>query len=345
MKNNSMLGINRLLLILCGIALLLVNYFPIWHIQLTAPQYPEGLELLIYSDKLAGNVDIINGLNHYIGMKTLHTEDFVEFTILPYLIIFFAVVFIAAGIWGKRFAGYTVLGLFALFGILAMVDFWKWEFDYGHNLNPEAAIIVPGMSYQPPLIGFKQLLNFGAYSIPAAGGWIFILAGVIAAYCMFSEWRTSRKKVSITASSRLIVTLALLSVGITAAQSCGVKGAQPIQSGIDACSHCKMTISDLRFSCELVTKKGRAYKFDDLKCMLAYVEDGTVSKTDVEAFYLADFHNNGQLLAAKDLFILHSEAFRSPMGGNLAGFKTLDDLSRAQEKFPGTQLKWEELLK
>ncbi|SKB42967.1 copper chaperone NosL [Dyadobacter psychrophilus] len=340
-----MLGINRLLLILCGIALLLVNYFPIWLIQLTAPQYPEGLELLIYSDKLAGNVDIINGLNHYIGMKTLHTDDFVEFTILPYLIIFFAFAFIGAGIWGKRFAGYTVLGLFALFGILAMVDFWKWEYDYGHNLNPEAAIIVPGMSYQPPLIGFKQLLNFGAYSIPAVGGWIFILAGIVAACCMFREWQTSRRRISVTASSRLMVTLALLSVGIAAAQSCGVKGAQPIQIGVDACSHCKMTISDARFGCELVTNKGRAYKFDDLKCMLSYLEDGTVSKTDVEAFYLADFHNNGQLLVAKDLYILHSEAFRSPMGGNLAGFKTQADLSLAQEKFPGTQLKWEELLK
>ncbi len=65
-----------------------------WRIDLVAPQYPEGLMLLIYPDKLAGNVDIINGLNHYIGMKTLHTEDFIEFTILPYIIIFFAIAFI-----------------------------------------------------------------------------------------------------------------------------------------------------------------------------------------------------------------------------------------------------------
>jgi len=50
--------------------------------------------------------------------------------------------------------------LFVLFGIIAMVDFWRWEYDYGHDLDPNAAIIVPGMAYQPPLIGFKQLLNF-----------------------------------------------------------------------------------------------------------------------------------------------------------------------------------------
>ena len=62
-----------------------------------------------------------------------------------------------------------------------MVDFWLWEYDYGHDLDPAAAIKVPGMAYQPPLIGFKQLLNFGAYSIPASGGWIFIGVGVIVA--------------------------------------------------------------------------------------------------------------------------------------------------------------------
>lgn len=64
---------------------------------------------------------------------------------------------------------YTLLLFFILFGIIAMADFWHWEYNYGHDLNPDAAIKVPGMSYQPPLIGYKQLLNFGAYSIPDIG--------------------------------------------------------------------------------------------------------------------------------------------------------------------------------
>ena len=59
-----------------------------------------------------------------------------------------------------------------------MADFWRWEYNYGHELNPDAAIKVPGMSYQPPLIGYKQLLNFGAYSVPDIGGWIFIVVGI-----------------------------------------------------------------------------------------------------------------------------------------------------------------------
>ena len=60
-----------------------------------------------------------------------------------------------------------------------MIDFWRWEYNYGHDLNPDAAIKVPGMAYQPPLIGYKQLLNFGAYSIPDIGGWLFIAVGII----------------------------------------------------------------------------------------------------------------------------------------------------------------------
>ena len=62
--------------------------FPMWRIELTAPQYPEGLVLLLHANKIGGDVAIINGLNHYIGMKTLHTEDFVEFKILPYILVF-----------------------------------------------------------------------------------------------------------------------------------------------------------------------------------------------------------------------------------------------------------------
>jgi copper chaperone NosL len=202
------------------------------------------------------------------------------------------------------------------------------------------------MSYQPPLIGFKRLLNFGAYSIPATGGSIFIIAGVTTAYCMVSEWLAGKKKIAQSDGKQLVLTIMMLSTGLTAAQSCGTgSSSMPIEGGVDACAHCKMTISDLRFGSELVTKKGRTYKFDDLKCLLSYMADGTANKTEIEAFYLPDFGDEGQLLPAKNMHILHSEDLRSPMGGNCAAFKTLDDLARAQQKFPGTIVKWEELSK
>ncbi|MEI7734456.1 MAG: hypothetical protein WCI49_03275 [Ferruginibacter sp.] len=183
----------RLVLVLCAAGLVLVLFVPMWRIDLAAPQYPEGLMLLIYPNNIGGNVDIINGLNHYIGMKTLHTADFMEFTVLPYIIAVFAALFVITAIAGKRKLLNSLFILFVGFGILAMYDFWRWEFNYGHNLNPDAAIIVPGMAYQPPLIGYKQLLNFGAYSMPDIGGWIFIGVGVLLFLCVIATWRNSKK--------------------------------------------------------------------------------------------------------------------------------------------------------
>lgn len=345
MKTNNMLGINRILLIICGIALFTVNYFPIWLIELDAPQYPEGLELLIYSDRLAGNVDIINGLNHYIGMKTLHTADFPEFTILPYIITFFSIAFVIAGIWGKRIVGYIMLGLFALFGILAMVDFWQWEYDYGHNLNPEAAIIVPGMTYQPPLIGFKQLLNFGAYSIPTTGGWIFILVGIVVAYCMIREWLIAKKNKTGGVKNRIVPLALLIVSSMITLPSCTPNGPQTINVGVDACTFCKMTISDLRFGSEYVTKKGRVYLFDDMKCMLDYISSNSVNKSDLKAIYLPDFSNKGNLIVASEMQILHSKELKSPMGGNYAAFNKMEDLNTVKQQYPGDIVKWEEISK
>ena len=179
MERSGLLKSSRILLVLSGVLLLFIVKVPIWQIELNAPQYPEGLALQIHADGIKGDVEIINGLNHYIGMKTLHSEDFFEFTALPYLIGVFAVIFILSAAINKKPALLFSLSSFVLFGIVAMIDFWRWEYNYGHDLNPDAAIKVPGMAYQPPLIGYKQLLNFGAYSIPDIGGWLFIAVGVI----------------------------------------------------------------------------------------------------------------------------------------------------------------------
>ena len=186
--------LSKLFLLISAAALVISLFVPIWRIYLDAPQYPEGLSLQIWANAIAGDVDIINGLNHYIGMKTLHTDDFIEFTILPYLIGVFALLFVIAAITRKKKLLYISFWAFLIFGVVAMADFWKWEYDYGHNLDPNAAIQVPGMAYQPPLIGFKQLLNFGAFSVPDIGGWLFVLAGVLLLVAVLTESKILKRK-------------------------------------------------------------------------------------------------------------------------------------------------------
>lgn len=329
--------ISRVLLTVCAIALTTVLFVPLWKIDLIAPQYPEGLSLLIYPNKLGGNVDIINGLNHYIGMKTLHTGDFTEFTILPWIIGLFALLFLAAAIAGKKNLLYTVFALFVIFGIVAMIDFYKWEYNYGHNLSPEAAIQVPGMSYQPPLIGYKQLLNFSAYSFPHTGGWIFIGVGILALLCTGIEWKRKKAiaKKPIPVNTTTIILLSVL------LNSCST-APEPIKPGADGCTFCKMTISDVRYGAEIISKKGKIFKFDDAHCVLAYLKKNIADK-DIAAIYFTDFSGDHALINVNEAYFLQSADLKSPMGGNVAAFGNRDSLRSVTDRFKGVILSWAEL--
>ncbi len=337
MKTNKISKAIGFLLILSGILLFAVLFVPMWRIDLDAPQYPEGLRLLIYPDKLGGNVDIINGLNHYIGMKTMHTEDFIEFKVLPYIISFFALFFIATGITRKRKMLYTLFTMFVIFGIIAMVDFWKWEYDYGHNLDPGAAIIVPGMAYQPPLIGFKQLLNFGAYSIPDIGGWLFIAAGVLALLSIVLDRRMVKKE------SKLKVVAALILVS-TSLSACSVSP-QPLKIGVDNCTFCQMTISNPRFGAEILTAKGKVFKYDDISCLVTDMATKKIAENDIHSIYSADFCGNHDLIDVKSSFFFKSENLRSPMAGNIAAFSNKDSMNFYMNSLSGEAVAWDDIIK
>lgn len=178
-------------------ALLMVSaYFvPLWQILMWAPQYPEGLAMKIWINTISGDVKIISALNHYIGMKHIEVEMFPEFKYMIYIVGFLIGIGLLTAWVNKRFMLMTYASLIVASGIGALVDFYLWGYDYGHNLDPTAPIIVPGMSYQPPLIGTKQLLNFTAFSGPDIGGWIFLVIGVLVMGLVFFEFYTSRKRI------------------------------------------------------------------------------------------------------------------------------------------------------
>lgn len=154
--------------------------FPLWRITLDAPQYPEGIGLDIRIDNVTGrgphDLQNINGLNHYIGMKKIVPESIPELSIMPWVIGGLMVLGCFVVLTGSRMLGVTWLILLGLAMTAGLVDFYLWEYDYGHDLDPRAAIKVPGMAYQPPLIGTKKLLNFTASSWPGVGGWSIVVA-------------------------------------------------------------------------------------------------------------------------------------------------------------------------
>ena len=329
--------ISRLLLLIAAIGLVFVLYKPIWRIELDAPQYPEGLKLTIHAQGLKGNVDIINGLNHYIGMKTLHNEDFIEFSVLSYCIIFFVASFILVAIINRRKWLNLVFILFVAFGMIAIIDFWRWEYNYGHNLNPNAAIIVPGMAYQPPLIGFKQLLNFGAYSIPDTGGWIFIGAGLLILVCVMMEWKNHRKAKKHAKGANVVLALAVC-VLLSSCQT----GPVAIVTGKDNCCFCKMTISDPRYGAELLTRKGKVYKFDDMHCVRSFLHSKMIDEGEVKDVYLVDYAGNHSLVKARESFLLQSEDIHGPMNGNTIAFKEKDSMKGMAVQLKAIATSWEQ---
>jgi copper chaperone NosL len=185
---------SRILVAVLSLLLISAYFIPLWQILMWAPQYPEGLEMKIWINTLSGDVKTISALNHYIGMRTIEVSMFPEFKYMGYLVGIIIGVGLLTSAIGKRFMLVSFFSVLIAAGIGALVDFYKWGYDYGHNLNPDAPIKIEGMSYQPPLIGTKVLLNFTAFSGPDIGGWIFMGVGISVFAILFYEWRFNKKK-------------------------------------------------------------------------------------------------------------------------------------------------------
>ena len=189
---------SKIIVIVASLILILSFFFPIWYIDLEAPQYPEGIGLEIWLNKITGqnphDLNNINGLNHYIGMKEIVPDAIPELKIMPFIIIFLIVFGLISGISGKRSLVYIWIVLFFVVAAVGLYDFYMWEYDYGHNLNPQAAIKIPGMAYQPPLIGSKMLLNFNAISMPHIGSWIMVATVVLSVIALIIDKKIKKKE-------------------------------------------------------------------------------------------------------------------------------------------------------
>lgn len=165
----------RLLLVVAALLLVPMYLTPIWRVYLDAPQYPEGIGMQIWINTVKGmkenDLENINNLNHYIGMKRIEPETIPELRLMPVVVGLLIAGGLGAAALGRRRLARAWVVAFAVIAVAGLADFWKWEYEYGHDLDMEHAIIkVPGMSYQPPLIGSRQLLNFTATSLPGTGG-------------------------------------------------------------------------------------------------------------------------------------------------------------------------------
>ncbi|MDT8436811.1 MAG: nitrous oxide reductase accessory protein NosL [Gemmatimonadota bacterium] len=355
MTDKAAPGWARLTVLVASLALLAAYVLPLWKITLEAPQYPEGLGMLIRVNTIEGiepnDLDNINNLNHYIGMKRIEPDSMAELRFMPWILGFLVAWGVAAAAVGRRWMLCAWFGLLALGAAAGLADFWRWGYDYGHNLDVENAIIeVPGMTYQPPVIGSKKLLNFTAHSWPASGGWIAIAAGLAGAIACLSG-RTGKSGANAGAragrtAAGPAAALALVPFLVVGA-ACAPDGPATVRIGEDVCDHCRMTIEDRVFAAQLVTERGKAYRFDAIECLAGWVveREGPDSPAARARLWVADAREPGRWIRVEDAAFLHGPEIRSPMGGGLAAVPAGADPGSAAALAEGAErLDWDAVL-
>ena len=179
-------------MIIGSLLLLGLFVFPLWNITLEAPQYPIPLGMDIHISKFVDthefDIKNINLMNHYVGMQYI-PEAIPEFKIFPWAIGIMAALGVIIGFFGNYKLFLVWFVVMALLGIAGMYDFYMWEYDYGHNLNPKAIMKFTNpdgsiMGFQPPLFGTKHILNFTAHSYPRLGAY-FMFVGMFLTFIAF----------------------------------------------------------------------------------------------------------------------------------------------------------------
>lgn len=178
--------LSKILMLTAAILPLFLFVFPMWSISLQAPQYPTPLQINIFIDHLEGenegDIQNFDLMNHYVGMRKLPVE-MVEFDVFPIVVIAMSILGIIFAFIGKKNLFLTWFIIMAILGTAGIYDFYLWLYDYGHNLDPRAAIQLLD-AYQPPVFGTKQILNFTVRSYPSLGA-ILLGIGIILAPTAF----------------------------------------------------------------------------------------------------------------------------------------------------------------
>jgi hypothetical protein len=198
-----------LLMILGSLLLLGLFIFPLWNIMLGAPQYPDPLGMNIFINGIKGvsefDLQNIDGLNHYIGMKKIpKPEQMWEFSTFPLVIggmAFLGVLIGFLGFFGKIsyrwFLGWLIL--MSILGVLGMYDFNSWLVEYGTDLDPNAIMKMTKpdgtpLTYEPPLLGSKKIMNFMAHSYPRLGAYMMFSGMLLTLAAYFVGKKTQKQK-------------------------------------------------------------------------------------------------------------------------------------------------------
>jgi hypothetical protein len=166
-----------------AVLLLISIFLPYWRLVLHAPQYPQGLEVVAYLDRLEGDVKEIDGLNHYIGMRPLGEAAQLERSLAIASVLVLALLVGAAVYIHNRWAAVASLPAL-LFPVIFLLDLHLWMRSFGTNLDPTAPLSSSIKPFIPPVLGTGWVGQFSTVAYPhvglilATGASLLILVGL-----------------------------------------------------------------------------------------------------------------------------------------------------------------------
>lgn len=167
-----------ILFVIARVLLLVSIFFPYWHMELDAPQYPNGLFLTAYVNNMTGDVREIDGLNHYIGMRPLLDAAQFERAASVWMIIAMVLLVELAAVVHTRWA--VLLAIPAItFPIGFIADLYYWMRTFGLNLDPEAPLSASIKPFVPTVLGEGGIGQFKTYADLGTGYWLAVGCAVI----------------------------------------------------------------------------------------------------------------------------------------------------------------------
>lgn len=167
-----------LIFMLARVLLLVSIFFPYWHMELSAPQYPNGLFLTAYVNHLAGDVREIDGLNHYIGMRPLGEAAVFERAASVWMIIAMFLLVEGAAVVHSRWA--VLLALPAVtFPVGFLADLHYWMRTFGLNLDPDAPLSASVKPFVPTVLGEGGIGQFKTFAELGVGYWLAVAASLL----------------------------------------------------------------------------------------------------------------------------------------------------------------------
>ena len=182
-----------------GVVLLAVSLYawsyvlPVWESHIVAPQYPNGLSVRVYLDRVEGDTMEVNILNHYVGM--CHVEDMatLERSLSLFMLIFVGSAALFA-LTLDRLGWRTLLALpLVLFPVGMICDLLGWLYYSGHALDPTSALSMTVKPFMPKLVGYQKVANFHVWSSLGWGTWLQVAASALVARSLLKGWAARRR--------------------------------------------------------------------------------------------------------------------------------------------------------